>query len=123
MKTFLSIVFAIVAYIVLGLIAWNIVCSNMDVLSKTIEELADNRLYTYTGVTCGIIGLILIFSNLSKTDEMIFAYGIVLIINFAIALAVNHWESIWDSVSIIFTILYNLVNIFCITSALMVSEK
>ena len=123
MKTFLSIVFAIVAYIVLGLIAWNIVCSNMDVLSKTIEELADNRLYTYTGVTCGIIGLILIFRNLSKTDEMIFAYGIVLIINFAIALAVNHWESIWDSVSIIFTILYNLVNIFCITSALMMSEK
>ena len=123
MKTFLSIVFAIVAYIVLGLIAWNIVCSNMDVLSKTIEELADNRLYTYKGVTCGIIGLILIFRNLSKTDEMIFAYGIVLIINFAIALAVNHWESIWDSVSIIFTILYNLVNIFCITSALMVSEK
>ena len=123
MKTFLSIVFAIVAYIVLGLIAWNIVCSNLDVLSKTIEELADNRLYTYTGVTCGIIGLILIFRNLSKTDEMIFAYGIVLIINFAIALAVNHWESIWDSVSIIFTILYNLVNIFCITSALMVSEK
>lgn len=123
MKTFLSIVFAIVAYIVLGLIAWNIVCSNMDVLSKTIEELADNRLYTYTGVTCGIIGLILIFRNLSKTDEMIFAYGIVLIINFAIALAVNHWESIWDSVSIIFTILYNLVNIFCITSAFMVSEK
>ena len=123
MKTFLSIVFAIVAYIVLGLIAWNIVCSNMDVLSKTIEELADNRLYTYTGVTCGIIGLILIFRNLSKTDEMFFAYAIVLIINFAIALAVNHWESIWDSVSIIFTILYNLVNIFCITSALMVSEK
>ena len=123
MKTFLSIVFAIVAYIVLGLIAWNIVCSNMDVLSKTIEELADNRLYTYTGVTCGIIGLILIFRNLSKTDEMIFAYGIVLIINFAIALAVNHWESIWDSVSIIFTLLYNIVNIFCITSALLVSDN
>ena len=123
MKTFLSIVFAIVTYIVLGLIVWNIVCSNMDVLSKTIEELADNRLYTYTGVTCGIIGLILIFRNLSKTDEMFFAYTIVLIINFAIALAVNHWESIWDSVSIIFTILYNLVNIFCITSALLVSDK
>ena len=98
MKTFLSIVFAIVAYIVLGLIAWNIVCSNMDVLSKTIEELADNRLYTYTGVTCGIIGLILIFRNLSKTDEMIFAYGIVLIINFAIALAVNHCKNNTDAI-------------------------
>ena len=123
MKTFLSIVFAIVAYIVLGLIAWNIVCSNMDVLSKTIEELADNRLYTYTGVTCGIIGLILIFRNLSKTDEILFACAIVLIINFAIALAVNYWEGIWDSVSIIFTIIYNLVNILCITAALMVSDK
>ena len=95
----------------------------MDVLSKTIEELADTKLYTYTGVTCGIIGLTLIFKDLREADKMIFAYGIVLIINFAIALAVNHWESIWDSVSIIFTILYNLVNIFCITSALMVSEK
>lgn len=123
MKTFFCFIFSIVAYLVLGLIAWNIVCSNMDVLSKTIEELADNRLYTYTGVTCGIIGLILIFRNLSKTDEMFFAYAIVLIINFAIALAVNHWESIWDSVSIIFKILYNLVNIFCITSALLVSDK
>ena len=123
MKTFFSIVFAIIAYLVLGLIAWNIVCSNMDVLSKTIEELADTKLYTYTGVNCGIIGLTLIFKDLREADKMIFAYGIVLIINFAIALAVNHWESIWDSVSIIFTILYNLVNIFCITSALMVSEK
>ena len=123
MKTFFSIVFAIIAYLVLGLIAWNIVCSNMDVLSKTIEELADTKLYTYTGVTCGIIGLTLIFKDLREADKMIFAYGIVLIINFAIALAVNHWESIWDSVSIIFTILYNLVNIFCITSALMMSEK
>ena len=123
MKTFFSIVFGIIAYLVLGLIAWNIVCSNMDVLSKTTEELADTKLYTYTGVTCGIIGLTLIFKDLREADKMIFAYGIVLIINFAIALAVNHWESIWDSVSIIFTILYNLVNIFCITSALMVSEK
>lgn len=123
MKTFLSIVFAIVAYIVLGLIAWNIVCSNMDVLSKTIEELADKRLYTYTGVTCGIIGLILIFRDLRKADKMLFAYAIVLIINFAIALAVNHWESIWDSVSIIFTLLYNIVNIFCIISALLTSDN
>lgn len=123
MKTFLSIVFAIVAYIILGLIAWNIVCSNMDVLSKTIEELADKRLYTYTGVTCGIIGLILIFRDLRKADKMLFAYAIVLIINFTIALAVNHWESIWDSVSIIFTLLYNIVNIFCIISALLTSDN
>ena len=123
MKTFLSIVFAIVAYIVLGLIAWNIVCSNMDVLSKTIEELADKRLYTYTGVTCGIIGLILIFRDLRKADKMLFAYAIVLIINFAIALAVNHWESIWDSVSIIYTLLYNIVNIICIISALLTSDN
>lgn len=123
MKTFFCFIFSIVAYLVLGLITWNIVCSNMDVLSKTIEELAANRLYTYTGVTIGIIGLILIFRNLSKTDEMLFACAIVLIINFAIALAVNYWEGIWDSVSIIFTIIYNLVNILCITAALMVSDK
>jgi hypothetical protein len=123
MKTFFCFIFSIVAYLVLGLIAWNIVCSNMDVLSKTIEELAANRLYTYTGVTIGIIGLILIFRNLSKTDEILFACAIVLIINFAIALAVNYWEGIWDSVSIIFTIIYNLVNILCITAALMVSDK
>lgn len=123
MKTFFCFIFSIVAYLVLGLITWNIVCSNMDVLSKTIEELAANRLYTYTGVTIGIIGLILIFRNLSKTDEMLFACAIVLTINFAIALAVNYWEGIWDSVSIIFTIIYNLVNILCITAALMVSDK
>lgn len=123
MKTFFCFIISIVAYLVLGLIAWNIVCSNMDVLSKTIEELAANRLYTYTGVTIGIIGLILIFRNLSKTDEMLFACAIILIINFAIALAVNYWEGIWDSVSIIFTIIYNLVNILCITAALMVSDK
>ena len=111
MKTFLSIVFAIVAYIVLGLIAWNIVCSNMDVLSKTIEELADNRLYTYTGVTCGIIGLILIFRNLSKTDEMFFAYAIVLIINLPLLL-LSIIGKVFGIASVLFLQYYTILSIY-----------
>ena len=40
---------------------------------------------------------------------------IALGINVGIALLVNHWEGAWEVVSLIFAILYNLVNIIVMT--------
>lgn len=115
MKTFISIIIAIAAYIIFGLIAWNIVCSNIDILSKTMVELADYKLYSYSAVTaillCGLPHL-----SSSKIENEYYITVLIMIgVNLGIAIAVNHWESAWEIVSSILSILYNLVNIILIT--------
>lgn len=112
MKGFLSFVIALLLYLVLGLIAWNIVCSIIDIPSKTIEQLADYRLFTYSGVTLAVTFLIPIFDGSSFSEDSFFPIFIILGINLGVVIAINHWENIWPSVSVIFTIIYNLVNVF-----------
>ena len=73
MKGFLSFVIAVILYLVLGLIAWNIVCSIIDIPSKTIEQLADYRLFTYSGVTLAVTFLIPIFDGSSISEDSYFS--------------------------------------------------
>lgn len=115
MKGFLSFIIAIVIYIVLGLIAWNIVCSIIDIPSKTLEELADYRLFTYSGITLALTFVIPVFDGSSISDDSYLPIFIILGINLGIAILINHWQNVWPSVSLIFTIIYNLVNILWLT--------
>ena len=115
MKGFLSFIIAIVIYIVLGLIAWNIVCSIIDIPSKTLEELADYRLFTYSGITLALTFIIPVFDGSSIPDDSYLPIFIILGINLGIAILINHWQNVWPSVSVIFTIIYNLVNILWLT--------
>ena len=114
MKAFISFIIAVIAYIVLGLIIWNIVYSNTDVLSKTIVELADYKLCAYSAATflllCGLPHL----SKLNIEDGYYFGVIIIVGVNLGIAIAANHWEGVWEIVSTILAILYNLVNIIFI---------
>lgn len=119
MKKFLSLVIATAVYVILGLISWNIVCSIIDLPSKTLIELADYRLWTYSGITFVLIYLLQYilegkdpFDNIGKGY---FLFLIPLILNVVIGLFVDHWEGAWQSVNIIFTIIYNVINIAYIT--------
>lgn len=53
MNFFKSIVYLIIAtiiYFIVGLIAWNIVCSWVDISSCTLVEISNYRIYTYSGI-------------------------------------------------------------------------
>ena len=119
MKKFLSLVIATAVYVILGLISWNIVCSIIDLPSKTLIELADYRLWTYSGITFALIYLLqYILEGRDPFDNIgngYFLFLIPLILNVVIGLFVNHWEGAWQSVNIIFTIIYNVINIAYIT--------
>lgn len=119
MKKFLSLVIAAAVYVILGLISWNIVCSIIDLPSKTLIELADYRLWTYSGITFALIYLLqYILEGRNSFDNIgngYFLFLIPLILNVVIGLFVNHWEGAWQSVNIIFTIIYNVINIAYIT--------
>ena len=119
MKKFLSLVIATTVYVILGLISWNIVCSIIDLPSKTLIELADYRLWTYSGITFVLIYLLqYILEGKDPFDNIgngYFLFLIPLILNVVIGLFVNHWEGAWQSVNIIFTIIYNVVNVAYIT--------
>lgn len=119
MKKFLSLVIAAAVYVILGLISWNIVCSIIDLPSKTLIELADYRLWTYSGITFALIYLLqYILEGRDPFDNIgngYFLFLIPLILNVVIGLFVNHWEGAWQSVNIIFTIIYNVINIAYIT--------
>jgi hypothetical protein len=114
MKWFISFIIAIVAYLILGLIAWNIVCSIIDISSKTLVELADYRIYTYSGVA-----IVLSFLCCINVDNPEWLFGI-LVINTGLAIGVSHWESIWASVALILAIVYNLVNVLIMTISIRV---
>lgn len=100
---------AAIVYFIAGLIAWNIVCSWIDIQSCTIIELSDYRIFTYTGVAILSSLTAIIKENLNK-DSII----TVLLVTGFIAYLTNHWENVWDSVALIITILYNIINIYII---------
>ena len=117
MKGFLSFIIAVVAYLVLGLIAWNIVCSCIDVPTKTLVQLADYRIWTYSGLTLALVYIIpYILTGHDPLDDGGFVVFLIpLAINVIVALVVNHWEGIWPSVSILLSLVYNIVNVVYIT--------
>lgn len=100
---------AAIVYFIAGLIAWNIVCSWIDIQSCTIIELSDYRIFTYTGVAILSSLTAIIKEDLNK-DSII----TVLLVTGFIAYLTNHWENVWDSVALIITILYNIINIYII---------
>ncbi len=114
MKYFISFIIAIVAYLVLGLIAWNIVYSNIDVMSKTLVELSDYRLFTYSGLT---FILICILANIggSCNEGFYFSIALFVAIPLIVALVANHWDGVWESVRILISLVYNLANILWIS--------
>lgn len=117
MKGFVCFIVAAVGYLFLGLIARNIVCSNMEIGSKTLIELADYKLYTYSALTivvsCCIWALTDSNKFVSKKDYDAYLWMIFIVagVDLGIAVAVNHWETVWDTVATIFTFLYNVINI------------
>ena len=117
MKGFLCFIVAAVGYLILGLIAWNIVCSNLEICSKTLIELADYKLYTYSALTvivsCCIWALTDSNKFVSRKDYDAYLWMIFIVagVDLGIAVAVNHWETVWDAVATVFTLLYNVINI------------
>lgn len=114
MKFIGSLFGAIITYLIIGIIAWNLVCSFMiDIPSTSIIELANYRICTYSVVT-----LVLMFLFIPKcgTDliEGLLFYGGVIAVNAAIAIGVNYWDTAWDNVIVILAWVYNIVNVMVI---------
>ena len=66
MKFIGALIGAIISYLIIGIIAWNLVCSFLiDIPSTSIIELANYRICTYSVVT---FALICLFSPKSATD-------------------------------------------------------
>ena len=113
MKAFVSFIIAAILYIVVGLIAWNIVCSIIDYPSMTLIELADYRIYTYSAIPMVI--MFISFLCIGGEESALWFVEFLLALNAGVAIATNHWEGMWPSVGFIFTIIYNLVNVIFIS--------
>ena len=113
MNFFKSIVYLIIAtiiYFIVGLIAWNIVCSWVDISSCTLVEISNYRIYTYSGIALISATIAEIKAGIKNGRDMDGACTILFITGF-LAFMANHWESMWDSVAVILTIFYNIINI------------
>ena len=55
------------------------------------------------------------FASLKDYNAYSWMVVIVAVVNYIIGVAVNHWESVWDVVATIFTVIYNVVNIGLLT--------
>lgn len=121
MKGFVSFIAAAAIYLIGGVICWNIVCSFMDIGKLTLVQLADYRLLTYSVFTLGVSLAVWAmtdsakFTSLKDYDAYSWMAVIVVVVNYLIGVVVNHWESVWDVVATIFTIIYNVVNIGLLT--------
>ena len=114
MKFIGSLIGAIITYLIIGIIAWNLVCSFMiDIPSTSIIELANYIMCTYSVVT---FALICLFSPKSAIDliEGLLFYGGVIAVNAAIAIGVTYWDTAWDNVIVILAWVYNIVNVMVI---------
>lgn len=105
-KFIVCLIAAVIVYFIVGLIAWNIVCSWIDIPSCTLVELANYKIYTYSGIAF----LFALVAHCMVDDDKDTALDILLAVGF-IAFIVNHWEGMWNSVALILTILYNIINI------------
>lgn len=100
LKYIVCLIIAAIIYFIVGLIAWNIVCSWVDISSCTLVEISNYRIYTYSGIAL----IPAIIADRDGACTILFVTGFL-------ALMANHWENIWDSVAVILAILYNLINI------------
>lgn len=102
----ISLIIALVVYMLLGHIVWNIVYSFLNLESITMTQLMDYRLCSYSLlVTIILCGTLLIYLEGGRW------FVFVAILNLGVAIAVNHWQSAWDSVITIFNWIYNIVNV------------
>ena len=87
-----------------------IVCSWVDISSCTLVEISNYRIYTYSGIALISAIIAEIRAGIKNGRDMDGACTILFITGF-LAFMANHWESMWDSVAVILTILYNIINI------------
>ena len=113
-KSIVCLIIAAAIYFIVGLIAWNIVCSWVDISSCTLVEISNYRIYTYSGIALISAVIAEIRAGIKKGRDMDGACTILFITGF-LAFEANYWENIWDSVAVILTILYNIVNIAVMT--------
>lgn len=113
-KSIVCLIIAAAIYFIVGLIAWNIVCSWVDISSCTLVEISNYRIYTYSGIALISAVIAEIRAGIKKGCDMDGACTILFITGF-LAFMANYWENIWDSVAVILTILYNIVNIAVMT--------
>ena len=113
-KSIVCLIIAAAIYFIVGLIAWNIVCSWVDISSCTLVEISNSRIYTYSGIALISAVIAEIRAGIKKGRDMDGACTILFITGF-LAFMANYWENIWDSVAVILTILYNIVNIAVMT--------
>ena len=113
-KSIVCLIIAAAIYFIVGLIAWNIVCSWVDISSCTLVEISNYRIYTYSGIALISAVIAEIRAGIKKGRHMDGACTILFITGF-LAFMANYWENIWDSVAVILTILYNIVNIAVMT--------
>lgn len=114
MKAFFSILISIAIYLGIGLIAWNIVFSFLDLDSVTVVALSNYRLCTYSAVTLLFFYILPFLIETGNGDDIEGYYiGVSMIIgiNLLVMIAINSWEDAWESVSAIVSIVYNLINI------------
>lgn len=115
MKVLFSLIIAIVVYLICGLIAWNIVYSIIDNSNCTIAELANYKIYTYSGITVLFITIVELCRSYDRDN---ISHIFILMINTLIATSANIWENIWESTYLIIFIIYNLINIIVMTCRL-----
>ena len=113
-KSIVCLIIVAAIYFIVGLIAWNIVCSWVDISSCTLVEISNYRIYTYSGIALISAVIAEIRAGIKKGRDMDGACTILFITGF-LAFMANYWENIWDSVAVILTILYNIVNIAVMT--------
>ena len=115
MKWIISLIISILIYLGLGLIAWNIVSSCLDINTMTIVVLSNYRLATYSGLTFLVAKLIPMLMGDSTDESFDIFLGLVVGINLIIAIVFNSWEGAWVSVNTIMSFIYNVVNIGLMT--------
>ena len=113
MKGLISFVVAVAIYFFIGIVAWNIVYSFLDINSMTILAISNYQLCTYSAFTFIIVSVILVTKvGLDHVDDGTFMIlGIIIGLNLIIAIALNYWDTAWDIVVSILNIIYNIVNI------------
>ena len=109
-KSIVCLIIAVIIYFIVGLIAWNIVCSWVDISSCTLVEISNYRIYTYSGIVFISAIIAEIRAGIKNGRDMDGACTILFVTGF-LAFMANHWECMWDSVDVILTILYNIINV------------
>lgn len=109
-KSIVCLIIAVIIYFIVGLIAWNIVCSWVDISSCTLAEIGKYKIYTYSGITMVSAYISAFIAEIKYGKDMDGACTI-LILNGFIALIANGWENMWETTAVILTVLYNITNI------------